>query len=78
MIEYAVLKNGGSNAGKIVSQTDNVSGETVTYAYDSLSRLTSASASGNAWTQTYSYDGFGNLTNRTGTLRTASKGKNNK
>jgi len=56
----------GSNAGKIVSQTDQISGETVAYVYDSLNRLTSAGATSNAWSQTYSYDGFGNLTNRTG------------
>jgi YD repeat-containing protein len=55
----------GSNAGRIASQIDNISGETVNYLYDSLNRLTSASAS--AWGQTYSYDGFGNLTNRAGT-----------
>ena len=34
----------GQNAGKIASQTDNISGEMVTYAYDSLNRLTSATA----------------------------------
>src|SRR5260370_2865615 len=55
----------GQNAGKILSQTDTISGETVNYLYDSLNRLTSASA--NAWGQTYAYDGFGNLTGRAGT-----------
>jgi YD repeat-containing protein len=55
----------GANAGKIMSQTDSVSGETVNYLYDSLNRLTSAT--GNGWTQSYGYDGFGNLTGRTGT-----------
>src|SRR5713226_4382163 len=54
----------GQNAGKITSQTDNVSGETVSYLYDSLNRLTWAYTS--AWQQHYTYDGFGNLTNRTG------------
>jgi hypothetical protein len=29
----------GANAGKIMSQTDNVSGETINYLYDSLNRL---------------------------------------
>src|SRR5258707_4816057 len=56
----------GSNAGKILSQTDTISGETVNYVYDSLKRLTSASA-GTTWAQTYTYDGFGNLTGRVGT-----------
>jgi len=47
---------------------DTVSGETVSYLYDSLKRLTAASStaiSGGtpaAWTQTFNYDGFGNLT----------------
>jgi len=54
----------GSNAGRIASQTDNITGETVTYLYDSLNRLTSASTG--AWGQTFSYDGFGNLTARAG------------
>src|SRR5260370_33780483 len=52
----------GSNAGKILSQTDTISGETVNYLYDSLNRLTSPSSS--AWGQTYAYDGFGKLTGR--------------
>jgi RHS repeat-associated protein len=56
---------GGANNGKIASLTDAISGETVSYQYDALNRLISASASG--WTQTQSYDGFGNLTGRTGT-----------
>ncbi|HTS46968.1 MAG TPA: RHS repeat-associated core domain-containing protein [Bryobacteraceae bacterium] len=56
---------GGSNNGKIGSATDAISGETVTYQYDSLNRLISASGSG--WTQTQAYDPFGNLTGRTGT-----------
>src|SRR5260370_4044315 len=56
----------GQNAGKILSQTDSTSGETVSYVYDSLKRLTSATANANAWQQTYSYDGFGNLTGRMG------------
>ena len=55
----------GSNNGKVSSITDALSGETVTYQYDSLNRLISAAGSG--WTQTQTYDGFGNLTQRTGT-----------
>ena len=55
----------GANAGKVMSQTDNMSGEAVNYLYDSLNRLTSATGSG--WSQSYGYDGFGNLTGRTGT-----------
>jgi hypothetical protein len=32
------------NNGKITSQTDNISGEQVVYAYDALNRLASAGA----------------------------------
>lgn len=55
----------GANNGKISSQTDALSGETVTYAYDSLNRLIAASGSG--WSEQYGYDGFGNLTDKTPT-----------
>jgi RHS repeat-associated protein len=54
------------NNGKIISQTDNASGETVTYTYDALNRLVTAatqSTFSTPWGQSYGYDGFGNLTN---------------
>ena len=57
------------NNGKITSQNDLLSGEQVSYAYDSLNHL--ASASGSGWGQSYTYDGFGNLTNQTVTSGTA-------
>ena len=53
------------NNGQISSQTDNLSGEQITYQYDALKRLYSASTS--AWSQTFTYDGFGNLTDKVGT-----------
>jgi RHS repeat-associated protein len=60
------------NNGKITSQYDALSGETVAYAYDSLNRLASATSSVNpGWGQSYAYDGFGNLTNQTVTKGTA-------
>ncbi len=55
----------GTNNGKISSQYDAISGETVTYAYDSLNRLTSALGSG--WSDIYGYDGFDNLATKTPT-----------
>jgi RHS repeat-associated protein len=55
----------GTNNGQISSQTDNLSGETVTFAYDSLNRL--ISASGGGWSDSYGYDGFGNLATKTPT-----------
>ena len=60
------------NNGKIVSEQDIVSGETVTYTYDSLNRLASATSSDNpGWGQSFGYDGFGNLTTQTVTKGTA-------
>ena len=62
--------SGTQNNGQITQASDTVSGETITYAYDSLKRLTSATSapiSGStpaAWTQGYQYDGFGNLTSK--------------
>ena len=56
------------NNGQITQATDTMSGETISYTYDSLKRLTEASStpiSGStptAWTQNYAYDGFGNMT----------------
>ena len=55
----------GTNNGKIASQTDNLSGETVTYQYDSLNRLITASSS-QSWGETYGFDAFGNLLSKTG------------
>ncbi len=43
------------NNGKITSQTDNISGETVVYTYDSLNRLATAGATSSSWGQSYGY-----------------------
>ena len=51
-----------SNNGKLSSVSDAVSGETVTYTYDSLNRLLTANGSG--WGEQYAFDGFGNLTTK--------------
>jgi YD repeat-containing protein len=59
-ISYAY--SASQNNGKIISQTDNVSGEQVVYTYDALNRLATAEATSNTWGQSYSYDGFGTLT----------------
>ncbi|HEV8416512.1 MAG TPA: RHS repeat-associated core domain-containing protein [Bryobacteraceae bacterium] len=66
-IQYAYPAT--QNNGKISSQYDNVSGEQITYMYDSLNRL--ASATGSGWGQSYNYDGFGNLTDQNVTSGTA-------
>ena len=58
----------GTNNGKISSQKDNLTGETVTYAYDSLNRLLSATSNASpSWSETYGFDAFGNLTTKTPT-----------
>ncbi len=49
------------NNGKITQQKDWVSGEEVTYQYDSLQRLIAATTTGPEWGQSFGYDGFGNL-----------------
>ena len=54
----------GKDNGQIGSSTDAVTGETITYLYDSLKRL--AKASSGTWSDTYAYDGFGNLTGMAG------------
>jgi len=48
-----------NNNGRITGMTNTITGESVTYAYDSLNRLISASAGGQ-WGLSFSYDGFGN------------------
>ncbi len=57
------------NNGKIISQTDSVSGEQITYTYDALNRLASAVTSDNPnvtqWGQSYNYDGFATILWRT-------------
>jgi RHS repeat-associated protein len=53
---------GPNNNGKITSMYNAVSGETVTYTYDSLTRL--ATAAGSGWGEAYTFDGFGNLTTK--------------
>jgi YD repeat-containing protein len=52
----------GSNNGRISSQNDLITGEGVTYAYDSLNRLVTATSSVSAQSQSFAYDGFGNMT----------------
>ena len=53
----------GTNNGKISSMYNAISGETITYTYDSLNRL--ATAAGSGWGEAYTFDGFGNLNAKT-------------
>jgi RHS repeat-associated protein len=71
-LHYQYAFSATQNNGKITSETDVVSGEQITYTYDSLNRLASATSSVNpGWGQSYNYDGFGNLTTQTVTKGTA-------
>ncbi|MGA2273939.1 MAG: RHS repeat-associated core domain-containing protein [Bryobacteraceae bacterium] len=57
-----------------MSSVDAVTGENVSYTYDSLNRLIAAATSGKTgvqWGDSYSYDGFGNLTSKVETNGTA-------
>jgi RHS repeat-associated protein len=63
-INYTYNYPTGTNNGQINSQV--VSGETITYQYDSLKRLISATSSA-SWADSYGYDPFGNLVSMTPT-----------
>jgi hypothetical protein len=52
----------GTDNGKVSSIYNAVSGETVTYTYDSLNRI--ATAGGSGWGEQYTFDPFGNLTTK--------------
>ncbi len=52
----------GTNNRKVGSMYNAVSGETVTYTYDSLNRM--ATANGSGWGEAYTFDPFGNLTTK--------------
>ena len=65
-IQYAYSAT--QNNSKLTSQIDVISGEQVTYTYDSLNRLATAVTTDNPnvtqWGQSYTYDGLGNLTDQ--------------
>jgi RHS repeat-associated protein len=62
------------NNGQITQQLDSVSGEQVTYTYDSLQRLISAVTTDSSWGQSFTYDGFGNRTSAVATKGSAPYG----
>jgi RHS repeat-associated protein len=59
------------NDGRITQRKDWVSGEEITYQYDSLKRLITAQTTGPEWGQSFGYDGFGNLLSQTVTKGSA-------
>jgi RHS repeat-associated protein len=64
-VNYSYNFPTGTNNGKISSAYNAVTGETITYQYDSLNRLSSAAGSG--WSDAYGFDSFGNLASKTPT-----------
>ena len=48
-----------------MKRKNHVSGEEVTYQYDSLARLSSAATTDSAWGLSWGYDGFGNRLQQT-------------
>src|SRR5579875_256399 len=65
-LDYSYSQNGGNN-GQISGITDDVdNGRSVTYTYDSLSRLVAATTAGSAnypqWGLSWTYDQYGNRT----------------
>ena len=56
-----------------MSSADAVTGENVSYTYDSLNRLIAAATTGRGgvqWSESYTYDGFGNMTSKVSSLGT--------
>ena len=72
-IEYRYTA--GQNNGRIAQSKDWVSGEEVSYRYDSLNRLIGAMTTGPQWGNSYTYDGWGNLTAKTVTKGSARRGR---
>jgi RHS repeat-associated protein len=66
MLNETYVHSTTADNGRITSTVNGISGETVTYTYDAINRLASATSSNGSWTQAYSYDGFGNLTGMNG------------
>ena len=58
-VEHDLQLLGDQNNGQIASSVDGISGETVTYTYDALKRLSRRVTA--TWSAGYTYDGYGNL-----------------
>jgi RHS repeat-associated protein len=66
LMDMTYTYSSNQNNGQVAQTVDAVSGETISYQYDALKRLSSASST-QSWAETYTYDGFGNLTQMTPT-----------
>jgi YD repeat-containing protein len=70
-VDMQYVYTAGQNNGRITSSVDGIWEGTINYLYDSLNRLSSATAANAAWGQAFTYDGFGNLTDKTVTVGSA-------
>ena len=70
MEDQEYVYSGTQNNGRITQSMNHLNNETITYGYDSLNRLISASSS-LGWGLSFTYDGFGNLTDKTVTAGSA-------
>ncbi len=66
-LDLKYLFPAGANNGQASQMTDVISGEQVTYQYDSLKRLIQAQTVASGWGQSFGYDGWGNLMSKTPT-----------
>jgi len=62
---HAVQLHGRAEQRQDTSSNDGITGENVTYAYDTLNRLIKAETAANSWGNSYGYDGWGNLLTKT-------------
>jgi RHS repeat-associated protein len=63
-VHYKYNYSSTQDNAQVLSVNDVISGETISYQYDTLERLIQASGTGDpsgAWSQSFTYDGFGNL-----------------
>jgi RHS repeat-associated protein len=66
-VDLEYIYSATQNNGRITQRKNWLSGEVVTYTYDSLQRLTQATATGpSPWSESCTFDGFGNLTGKAG------------
>jgi YD repeat-containing protein len=65
ILDYRYTYSATQNDGRITQRKDWVSGEEISYQYDSLQRLISAVTTGPQWGLSFGYDGFGNLLSKT-------------
>jgi RHS repeat-associated protein len=71
VIDHEYRFSATQNNGHITQRKDWISGEEITYQYDSLQRLISAETTGPEWGQSFTFDGFGNLLQQTVTKGSA-------